>query len=56
MTSGIRSASEAGSPRRKAGAIALAEAFMATTRPSGSSSTVGSGSAAIRSVIGPSPV
>ena len=55
MTSGMRSASDAGSPRRNAGAIALADAFMVTTRPSASIRTVGSGKAAITSVMSPSP-
>ena len=42
-SSGMRSAIEAGSPRRSAGAMAIASVLNANTRPSGSSTTTGSG-------------
>ena len=54
-TSGTRSASETGSPRRSAGAIALARALRATTSPWRSSATTGSGSPASTASTSGSP-
>ncbi len=54
-TSGTRSASDTGSPRRSAGAIALARALRATTSPWRSSATTGSGSPASTASTNGSP-